>query len=55
MFLSTLVILLTGLAVIFVGAILLMVARDLNEGHPMANPGPGATQAVGEQRRVDRR
>ena len=53
MFLSTLVILLTGLAVIFVGAILLTVARDLNEGHPMA--GPGATQAVGEQRRVDRR
>jgi len=53
MLLPTLVVLLTGLAVIFVGAILLTVARDLNDGHPMA--GPGATQKVGEQRRVDHR
>ena len=53
MLLPTLVVLLTGLAVIFVGAILLTVARDLNDGHPMA--GPGARQRVGEQRRVDRR
>jgi hypothetical protein len=52
MLLSTLVVLLTGLAVIFVGAILLRVIHDLNEAQPMA--GPGATQPVGEQRRVDR-
>jgi|SoimicmetaTmtLMB_FD_contig_31_18390662_length_799_multi_2_in_0_out_0_3 hypothetical protein len=53
MLLPTLVVLLTGLVVIFAGAILLTVARDLNEGHPTA--GPGATQAVDEQRSVDRR
>ena len=53
MLLPTLVALLTGLAVIFVGAILLRVTRDLNEAHPTADP--GATQVVGEQRPVDRR